>query len=351
MTSAARPTLIPIDQVVSLLGAQAHRLAAELLPGGRRDGHEWRCGSLAGEPGTSMAVHLSGNKAGVWSDFASGESGDALDLVAQARFRGHKGEALTWARRWLGLDSGNPADLAQARRVAQERTDKTDEDAERTRKSAFALWLNARERIADTPVEDYLAGRGIDLASLGRQPRAIRFHPALFNVTAQARLPAMVTAIKGPDGQFAAVHRTWLEQAGPGDWRKARLDQPKKVLGQYRGGMIALWRGASGKPLRDAPIGETVDITEGIEDGLSVAVASPECRVVAAISISNMANLVFPPAVTCVRLWRQNDTEPQAIATFGRVVDSFVRRGLHVLIPPIPDAFKDVNDLLRSAAC
>ena len=343
-------SLVSISQVADMLGSRAYQLAVELLPHGRRDGQEWRCGSLAGEPGQSLAVHLVGGKAGVWSDFSSGERGDALDLVAQVLFRGSKSEALAWARRWLGLETGDPAALATARREAEARVDRADEDAEAARRSAHRLWLNAQERIAGTPVESYLAGRGIDLASLGRQPRAIRYHPALWNFAAQAKLPAMVTAVTAADGQFAAVHRTWLEQAGPNDWRKARLDKPKMVLGRYAGGMIRVWRGASGRPMRDAREGEIVDVTEGIEDGLSVAMASPDCRVVAAISLSNMGNLVFPPAVRVLRLWRQNDTEPKAVEQFDRVVRQQLERGLDVLIPPIPDGMKDVNDLLQAAA-
>src|SRR5579864_6331573 len=96
------------------------------------------------------------------------------------------------------------------------------------------------------------------------------------------------------------------------------------VLGGYAGGAIRLWRGASGKPLREAPAGETIDLTEGIEDGLSVAVAAPECRVLAAISLSNMANLAapgaLPPAIAAVRLWQQNDTNKDAVGAFDRAL-------------------------------
>jgi hypothetical protein len=56
-------------------------LVRDLLPGGHREGHEWRCGNTRGEAGSSLAVHLTGDKSGVWCDFATGESGDALDLV------------------------------------------------------------------------------------------------------------------------------------------------------------------------------------------------------------------------------------------------------------------------------
>ena len=37
-------------------------------------GPEWKVGSVQGEAGTSLSVRLTGNKAGVWSDFSTGES-------------------------------------------------------------------------------------------------------------------------------------------------------------------------------------------------------------------------------------------------------------------------------------
>src|SRR5690606_40595462 len=65
----------------------AHRLAADvegvvrlLLPNGRREGHEWRVGSVHGESGRSLGVHMTGQKAGVWLDGATGESGDLIGL-------------------------------------------------------------------------------------------------------------------------------------------------------------------------------------------------------------------------------------------------------------------------------
>jgi len=52
----------------------------------RRVGNELCCGSVSGEPGDSLKVHLTGDKAGVWRDFASGErGGDLLDLWAGMR--------------------------------------------------------------------------------------------------------------------------------------------------------------------------------------------------------------------------------------------------------------------------
>jgi hypothetical protein len=57
-------------------------------------------GNVHCERGSSLGVHLSGPKTGVWCDFAKGESGDALDLV-KAVLGAEMGAALTWSRRWL----------------------------------------------------------------------------------------------------------------------------------------------------------------------------------------------------------------------------------------------------------
>ena len=70
---------IPIPEIVDRLTGNAEALCRELLPNGRREGAEWRCGSVQGEPGKSLGVHLAGAKAGIWSDFASGSKGDPLD--------------------------------------------------------------------------------------------------------------------------------------------------------------------------------------------------------------------------------------------------------------------------------
>jgi twinkle protein len=74
-----------------------------LLPGGRREQQEWRAGSTAGDKGQSLGVHLSGAKAGVWTDFATGEGGDLLDLWCIARGVSLS-EALEQARKWLGVE-------------------------------------------------------------------------------------------------------------------------------------------------------------------------------------------------------------------------------------------------------
>ena len=62
------------------LAARAENVCRRLLPGGKRIKNVWQCGGVDGGPGKSMEVELEGDKAGVWHDRATGESGRLLTL-------------------------------------------------------------------------------------------------------------------------------------------------------------------------------------------------------------------------------------------------------------------------------
>lgn len=83
------------------LAARTEQVCRHLLPAGRRSGQEWEVGDTTGSAGKSLKVHLSGDKAGVWMDFANGDTGDLIDLWASVK--GIKvAEAKEEAERWLG---------------------------------------------------------------------------------------------------------------------------------------------------------------------------------------------------------------------------------------------------------
>jgi twinkle protein len=92
-----------IVEIKRMLASRAQSVAEHLLPGGRKDGAEWRAGSVHGEKGDSLGVRLAGDKAGVWKDFASDHGGDLLDLWVAARSV-TLAEAIDEARSWLGLE-------------------------------------------------------------------------------------------------------------------------------------------------------------------------------------------------------------------------------------------------------
>jgi hypothetical protein len=137
-------------------------------------------------------VHLSGPKTGVWCDFATGESGDALDLV-KAVLGAEMGAALTWSRRWLDLEDGTA--VLPTRSAAAPNSDAPKPDPERWRYP----WQTGRP-IARTLAETYLRARGLYfddpqgrvLRFAGRRTRKspadkLEHHPALLCALSAAR--------------------------------------------------------------------------------------------------------------------------------------------------------------------
>lgn len=342
---SASDRLPDASEISASLARRIRSLCEQLLSVGKAQGGYWKCGSVDNEPGGSLFVHLVGSRAGRWQDAATGEFGDALDLVAACRYRGDKKAAYHWSLAWLGIGSGNPA--APVQKPATKARDAAPDDAAlRRRKAALRLYLEAQASIAGTPAAAYLKRRGIDLALLGRQPRALRFHRGLRHSPSGLTLPAMVAAISSMDGAHIATHRTWLQQDRNNAWIKARIEDPKMTLGDFAGGSIRLWRGASGKSLREASPDELVVIGEGIETCLSIALACPELRVIAAVSLGNMGGVTLPPQIARVILAADNDANPKAAAAFQRAVERHLDAGRDVYVAR-PMIGKDFNDTLQ----
>lgn len=73
------------NQLSARMAENASAIVEHLLPNGKKASGEWKCGSIDGDAGQSLSVRLSGAKRGIWKDFATGASGDLLDLWAQCR--------------------------------------------------------------------------------------------------------------------------------------------------------------------------------------------------------------------------------------------------------------------------
>jgi len=84
------------------MAEDALRIAQHLLPKGKKQGREWKAGSVQGDVGQSLSVCVSGAKAGIWSDFSTEASGDLLDLWAQCRMLSIA-QAMAEAKAYLGI--------------------------------------------------------------------------------------------------------------------------------------------------------------------------------------------------------------------------------------------------------
>jgi len=93
----------------ALLNDRAEDFVRWLFPNGKKDGREWKVGSLRGEEGNSLSICIEGTKVGVFCDFATGDKGDNLvELLAQARGTEFK-DALHECAEWLGPSVATPS--------------------------------------------------------------------------------------------------------------------------------------------------------------------------------------------------------------------------------------------------
>lgn len=123
-------------ELAELMAKEASTIVPYLLPQGKKASGEWKVAGTTGEPGHSMSVRLTGAKAGVWSDFATQERGDILDLWAAVRGQS-MAEAIHDAKTYLGVRESQP-----------QKTEKTYKRPEKPRcqspKSSVKEWLNSR---------------------------------------------------------------------------------------------------------------------------------------------------------------------------------------------------------------
>ncbi|MEF8732768.1 MAG: phage/plasmid primase, P4 family [Candidatus Accumulibacter meliphilus] len=92
------------DELRGALLARLESVLRHLFTAGEIRGERFTIGDVLGNPGRSLEVVLDGDKAGLWTDRATGEGGDIFDLIARQR----------------GLDSRNdfPRVIEEARALA-----------------------------------------------------------------------------------------------------------------------------------------------------------------------------------------------------------------------------------------
>jgi len=312
-------------RVASALAERAEEVCRRYLPHGRRSGRYWVAGDIRGARGRSLFVRLAPpGTPGKWTDAASMEHGDLLDLVRIASGAGSLRAALAEARAFLSL----PPMPASPGLDSYDRTE-----------AARRLWQRCRA-IDGTHAEAYLRARAIDRC---RFP-ALRFHPALLHRDEGGvrRLPALVAAVTADAGEhpghgtLTGVHRTWLDPSRPA---KANLARPRKALGRVHGLAVRF-----GDPAPD-----TLLVGEGIETVLSVVSALPDTVAAAALSAGSLGAFAPPPGLSRLVIARDDDPEGERAAE--RLARRCARAGVAALIVvPAGNDFNDDLVALGSAA-
>src|SRR6266849_4121940 len=146
----------PAARLSQQLAQNAEAVCRHYLSNGRRQGRYWTVGDVQNTPGRSLYVRLHGpdsgkGAAGKWTDAATGEHGDLLDLIALNRGLDRLRDALDEARVFLSLPRPDP--------VPAERHDRT--PAPRGSPESARRLYAMSEPIAGTIAASYLRARGI----------------------------------------------------------------------------------------------------------------------------------------------------------------------------------------------
>ncbi len=186
--------------VSALLAQRAEAVCRKYLPHGKKQGRYWCAGDARGAPGRSLFVRLSPpGTPGKFTDAATGEHGDLLDIIRIATGSRSLREALAEARRFLAQPAAAPRS--------------TDRDTYDRAEAARNLWDRCGP-IDSTHAEAYLAARAIHRC---RFP-ALRFHASLPYRSASGawrRFPALIAAVTGDDNALQGVPRPWLDTVRP----------------------------------------------------------------------------------------------------------------------------------------
>lgn len=284
----------------------AHRLACEAeavcrhyLSNGRREGRYWLVGDVRNTPGRSMFVRLRESPKGVagkWTDAATGEHGDLLDVIRERCALIDFHDVAEEARRFLSLPRSEPEPSPRQSRPAPI---SSPEAARRL----FAM----SQPVMRTLVETYLWNRGITpLHADG----ALRFHPRCYyrpdDHSPTETWPAMVARVTDLDGRITGAHRTWLDPGGFDLVRlgKAPIDTPRRAMGDLLGNAV-----------RFGVANDVLAAGEGIETMLSLRSVLPTLPMAAALSTNHLAALSLPPTLRRLYIARDHDAAGDVAAT------------------------------------
>jgi phage/plasmid primase-like uncharacterized protein len=271
------------------LSGHAEAVCSHYLSNGRKAGRYWLVGDVMNTAGQSLHVRLTGpsygpGAAGKWSDEATGEHGDLLDLIRINRNLQHfpslRDEVLCFL--------SEPAHLTRPVR---------EKARSNSREAARRLFAMATP-IEGTLAETYLASRGLTLPV---PSAALRFHSACFYRpdahSILQRWPALLAAVTDDHGELTGLLRTYLARDGSG---KAPLDSPRLAMGDLNGFAV-----------RFAIADEALVLGEGLETVLSVQQALPGLPAAAALTANHLRAFAFPPGLK--RLYLATDNDPAGL--------------------------------------
>jgi hypothetical protein len=316
-----------VAELAYRLAREAEAVCRHYLSNGRRVGNYWQVGDVRNTPGRSMFVRLKGadaggRQAGKWTDAATGEHGDLLDVIRESCGLVDFQDVTAEARRILSLPQ------SEAESSYRPRSFSVPIGSPESARRLFAM----SKPIAGTVVETYLRGRGItDLRGIS----SLRFHPRCYyrpEADAPTEIwPAMIAAVTDLQGRITGAHRTWLEPSGRD---KAPVDSPRRAMGHL------LWHA-----VRFGPASDVMAAGEGIETMLSLRCVVPDMPMVAALSAAHLRAILFP--ATLRRLYIVRDDDQAGDGAMKGLIDRTQVAGIEAIV--LSPQCGDFNEDLRNS--
>jgi hypothetical protein len=317
-------TRFDASDLATRLGREAEAVCRHYLDAGRRQGNFWQVGDARNTPGRSMFVRLKETMkgpAGKWTDAATGEHGDLLDVIRESCGLIDFADVVDEARSFLSMPRPEPAP-APKKRPGKPAPLGSAEAARRL----FAM----SKPIGGTSVETYFRTRGITaLHGTGN----LRFHPRCYyrpdDHGPLETWPAMIAAVTDLKGAITGAHRTWLAHDGSD---KAPVETQRKAMGDLLGHAV-----------RFGIVGEVMAAGEGIESVLSARQAIPDMAMAAALSAAHLAAILFPDALR--RLYILRDNDPAGDSARDSLIERANAAGIEAIV--LSPRLEDFNEDLR----
>ena len=299
------------SELARRLAGDAEAVCHHYLSNGQRRGRYWTVGDVRNTPGRSMFVRLSGpdsgpGAAGHWTDAASAEYGDLLDVIRESCGLNDFRDAADEARRFLSLPRAEP------QRTPKPVRPPVCAGSPEAARRLFAM----SQPIGGTLVATYLRDRGIRNV---RDTGSLRFHPRCYyrpeDDGPTETWPAMIAAVTDLSGAVTGAHRTWLAPDGFG---KAPVGTPRRAMG-----------GLLGHAVRFGAADDVLAVGEGIETMLSLRCALPAMPMAAALSANHLAALLLP--LTLRRLYIARDADAAGDTALAALTERAEAAGIEAM--------------------